>query len=211
MFLGQVVNNFISTTNSVPTFGSVDRCVITDNMASCSDSVSGSHTNSLSNRSDSHAGSEFEPNEIKGYLMKRARLTRKWKRVYFVLKNCDLLYYSNPEVCFSSHDPHWMFSAIERFLCFYWSHVMLILARWIVCDDCVSVVYSCHLWYKVNLRKWTPHITCSCIHWFSWQDVIIESWHGEICFHVVFPVPLVSNSFVAIVWVWFLVLFHLCN
>ncbi|KAK7504827.1 hypothetical protein BaRGS_00003855 [Batillaria attramentaria] len=66
-------------------------------MASCSDSVSGSHTNSLSNRSDSHAGSEIEPNEIKGYLMKRARLTRKWKRVYFVLKNCDLFYYSTPE------------------------------------------------------------------------------------------------------------------
>lgn len=95
----------MSTTNSVSTFGTVDRCVITDNMASCSDSVSGSHTNSLSNRSDSHVGNEFEPNEIKGYLMKRARLTRKWKRVYFVLKNCDLLYYSNPEVRFFMMTP----------------------------------------------------------------------------------------------------------
>ncbi|XP_076442461.1 PH domain-containing protein DDB_G0274775-like [Babylonia areolata] len=66
-------------------------------MASCSDSVSESHTNSLSNRSDSHTGSEFEPNEIKGYLMKRARVTRKWKRVYFVLKNCDLFYYRSGE------------------------------------------------------------------------------------------------------------------
>ncbi|XP_025106050.1 pleckstrin homology domain-containing family H member 2-like [Pomacea canaliculata] len=66
-------------------------------MASYTDSVSGSHTNSLSNRSESHAGSELEPNEIKGYLMKRTRLSRKWKRVYFVLKNCDLLYYTNPE------------------------------------------------------------------------------------------------------------------
>lgn len=91
---------FSCTTNSISISGNVDRCVMTDNMASCSDSVSGSHTNSLSNRSDSHAGSEFEPNEIKGYLMKRARLTKKWKRVFFVLKNCDLLYYSTPEVCF---------------------------------------------------------------------------------------------------------------
>ncbi|XP_005089147.1 PH domain-containing protein DDB_G0274775 [Aplysia californica] len=67
-------------------------------MASGSDSVTDSQkTNSLSNRSDSQPDAEVTDTEMKGYLMKRARLSRKWKRQWFLLKNCDLYYSESPE------------------------------------------------------------------------------------------------------------------
>ena len=81
-------------------------------MASGWDSASDSQkTNSLSNRSDSQsqADNEITDTEMKGYLMKRARLSRKWKRQWFLLKNCDLFYSQSPEVSVSS------------FCCFYFS------------------------------------------------------------------------------------------
>ena len=73
-------------------------------MASGWDSASDSQkTNSLSNRSDSQsqADNEITDTEMKGYLMKRARLSRKWKRQWFLLKNCDLFYSQSPEVSVS--------------------------------------------------------------------------------------------------------------
>ncbi|XP_067681714.1 interactor protein for cytohesin exchange factors 1-like [Haliotis asinina] len=63
-------------------------------MASNSDTVSDSHTNSLSNRSESQPDNDFTHNELKGWLLKRGRLSRKWKKQWFQLKNCDL-YYGN--------------------------------------------------------------------------------------------------------------------
>ncbi|KAI8784449.1 PH domain-containing protein [Biomphalaria glabrata] len=68
-------------------------------MASCSDSVTtdSQKTNSLSNRSDSQLDAEVTDTEIKGYLMKRARLSRKWKKQWFLLKNCDLYYSESPK------------------------------------------------------------------------------------------------------------------
>ena len=66
-------------------------------MASGWDSASDSQkTNSLSNRSDSQPDAE---SDLKGYLFKRARISRKWKRQWFTLKNCDLFYsQTGPEV-----------------------------------------------------------------------------------------------------------------
>ncbi|BFZ11782.1 hypothetical protein BsWGS_14821 [Bradybaena similaris] len=66
-------------------------------MASCSESTGSQHTNSLSNRSENQLDAEVTDTEIKGYLMKRARLTRKWKRRWFLLKNCNLFYSESPE------------------------------------------------------------------------------------------------------------------
>ena len=71
-------------------------------MASCSDSVTtgtdSQRTNSLSNRSDSQPDAEITDNEIRGFLMKRARLSRKWKRQWFLLRNSDLYYSESPQV-----------------------------------------------------------------------------------------------------------------
>lgn len=69
-------------------------------MASCSESVTtdSQKTNSLSNRSDSQFDAEVNDTEIKGYLMKRARISRKWKRKWFLLKNCNLYYSESPQV-----------------------------------------------------------------------------------------------------------------
>lgn len=69
-------------------------------MASCSDSVTtdSQKTNSLSNRSDSQPDAEMTETEIRGYLMKRARLSRKWKKQWFLLRNCDLYYSESPQV-----------------------------------------------------------------------------------------------------------------
>ncbi|ESO86813.1 hypothetical protein LOTGIDRAFT_235216 [Lottia gigantea] len=63
-----------------------------------SDSMTDSKTNSLSNKSSSQPDDEdITHNEIKGWLLKRARLSRKWKKQWFLLKNCDLFYGNNPE------------------------------------------------------------------------------------------------------------------
>ena len=69
-------------------------------MASGWDSASDSQkTNSLSNRSDSQPDAEISDTDMKGYLFKRARISRKWKRQWFLLKNCDLFYSgTGPEV-----------------------------------------------------------------------------------------------------------------
>lgn len=69
-------------------------------MASNSDTVSDSHTNSLSNRSESQPDNDFTHNELKGWLLKRGRLSRKWKKQWFQLKNCDLYYGNTSEVKF---------------------------------------------------------------------------------------------------------------
>ncbi|KAK3773603.1 hypothetical protein RRG08_022312 [Elysia crispata] len=72
-------------------------------MASCSDSVTtgtdSQRTNSLSNRSrsDSQPDAEITDNEIRGFLMKRARLSRKWKKQWFLLRNSDLYYSESPQ------------------------------------------------------------------------------------------------------------------
>ncbi len=67
-------------------------------MASNSDTVSDSHTNSLSNRSESHPDNDFTHTELKGWLLKRGRISRKWKKQWFQLKNCDLYYGKTSEV-----------------------------------------------------------------------------------------------------------------
>ena len=61
-----------------------------------------SRTNSLTNRSvsSSRGEEEIRPNELKGWLMKRSRLSRKWKKQWFLLKTTDLLYGNSPEVTF---------------------------------------------------------------------------------------------------------------
>lgn len=60
-------------------------------------------TNSRTSSLPSHStGSQNEDdmthNEIKGWLMKRTRLSRKWKKQWFLLKNTDLFYGDSPAV-----------------------------------------------------------------------------------------------------------------
>ena len=62
-----------------------------------------SRTNSLTNRSSSsNHNDEEQVNEIKGWLMKRKRLSRKWEKQWFLLKNTDLFYGNTPEVVYIS-------------------------------------------------------------------------------------------------------------
>lgn len=57
---------------------------------------SDSRTNSL-NTTSSHNGDSLTHNELKGWLLKRSKLSRKWKKQWFLLKNTDLLYGDTPE------------------------------------------------------------------------------------------------------------------
>ncbi|XP_052770153.1 PH domain-containing protein DDB_G0274775-like [Mya arenaria] len=58
-----------------------------------------SRTNSLTNRSSSsqHNDDDLQPQELKGWLMKRTKLSRKWKKQWFLLKSTSLLYGNSPE------------------------------------------------------------------------------------------------------------------
>ncbi|KAK3600916.1 hypothetical protein CHS0354_013296 [Potamilus streckersoni] len=58
-----------------------------------------SRTNSLATRStaSTHNDEDVGPSEHKGWLMKRTRMSRKWKRQWFLLKNTDLYYAKGPE------------------------------------------------------------------------------------------------------------------
>lgn len=60
---------------------------------------SDSRTNSLTNRSSStgHNDDDIQANELKGWLMKRTKISRKWKKQWFLLKNTDLHYGNSPE------------------------------------------------------------------------------------------------------------------
>lgn len=58
---------------------------------------SSSRTNSL-NTSSSHNDENHTHVELKGYLWKRTKLSRKWKKQWFILRNSDLLYGNTPEV-----------------------------------------------------------------------------------------------------------------
>lgn len=58
---------------------------------------SSSRTNSL-NTSSSHTDENHTHVELKGYLWKRTKLSRKWKKQWFILRNSDLLYGNTPEV-----------------------------------------------------------------------------------------------------------------
>jgi len=59
-----------------------------------------SRTNSLTNRSISesvnHNDDELHPQELKGWLLKRTRISRKWKKQWFLLKSINLLYGNTP-------------------------------------------------------------------------------------------------------------------
>ncbi|XP_034323164.1 interactor protein for cytohesin exchange factors 1-like [Crassostrea angulata] len=57
---------------------------------------SSSRTNSL-NTSSSHNDENHTHVELKGYLWKRTKLSRKWKKQWFILRNSDLLYGNTPE------------------------------------------------------------------------------------------------------------------
>ena len=59
-----------------------------------------SRTNSLTNRSTSsvHNDDNTQPNELKGWLAKRTKISRKWKRQWFLLKNTSLHYGKSHEV-----------------------------------------------------------------------------------------------------------------
>lgn len=61
---------------------------------------SDSRTNSLTNRSSStvHNDDDIQANELKGWLMKRTKISRKWKKQWFLLKNTHLHYGNSPEV-----------------------------------------------------------------------------------------------------------------
>lgn len=50
------------------------------------------------NTEDEEAEDQNMSNERKGWLMKRSRLSHKWKRKWFLLKNADLFYGSDPQV-----------------------------------------------------------------------------------------------------------------
>lgn len=72
---------------------------------------SDSRTNSLTNRSNtasSHNDEDLPHNEFKGWLMKRSKMSRKWKKQWFLLQNTDLFYGDTPEVifgyCLCCHD-----------------------------------------------------------------------------------------------------------
>lgn len=67
-------------------------------MASSQDTNSDSRTNSLTNTSNSQNDDDFTHMELKGWLMKRSKMARKWKRQWFLLKNTDLCYGDKPEV-----------------------------------------------------------------------------------------------------------------
>lgn len=59
---------------------------------------SDSRTNSLTNRSSSTVQNDDDfPNEFKGWLMKRTKISRKWKKQWFLLQNTDLHYGNAPE------------------------------------------------------------------------------------------------------------------
>ncbi|KAH3853904.1 PH domain-containing protein DDB_G0274775-like [Dreissena polymorpha] len=60
---------------------------------------SDSRTNSLTNRSSSSAPTDddIRPQELKGWLMKRTKISRKWKKQWFLLKSTILLYGNSPE------------------------------------------------------------------------------------------------------------------
>lgn len=58
---------------------------------------SDSRTNSL-NTTSSHNDEALTHNELKGWLLKRSKISRKWKKQWFLLKNTDLLYGDTPEV-----------------------------------------------------------------------------------------------------------------
>ena len=58
---------------------------------------SSSRTNSL-NTSSSHTDENHTHVELKGYLWKRTKLSRKWKKQWFILRNSDLVYGNTPEV-----------------------------------------------------------------------------------------------------------------
>lgn len=58
---------------------------------------SSSRTNSL-NTSSSHNDENHTHVELKGYLWKRTKLSRKWKKQWFLLRNSDLFYGNTPEV-----------------------------------------------------------------------------------------------------------------
>jgi EH domain-containing protein 1 len=61
---------------------------------------SDSRTNSLTNRSSStvHNDEELQTNELKGWLMKRTKISRKWKKQWSLLQNTHLQYGNTPEV-----------------------------------------------------------------------------------------------------------------
>ena len=58
---------------------------------------SDSRTNSL-NTSSSQNDDSASCMEVKGWLYKRTKMSRKWKKQYFLLKNSNLLYGDTPEV-----------------------------------------------------------------------------------------------------------------
>lgn len=70
-------------------------------MASSEGTESDSRTNSLTNRSFSesnHNDDDIHPQEMKGWLLKRTKISRKWKKQWFLLKSANLLYGDSPEV-----------------------------------------------------------------------------------------------------------------
>ncbi|XP_033735199.1 PH domain-containing protein DDB_G0274775-like [Pecten maximus] len=57
---------------------------------------SDSRTNSL-NTTSSHNDDSVTHIELKGWLMKRSKMSKKWKKQWFLLKNTELLYGDTPE------------------------------------------------------------------------------------------------------------------
>lgn len=58
-------------------------------------SQTNSHTNQAtgSNQTDD----DIHPTELKGWLMKRSKLTKKWKKQWFLLRNTNLVYGNTAE------------------------------------------------------------------------------------------------------------------
>ncbi|XP_060079502.1 PH domain-containing protein DDB_G0274775-like [Ylistrum balloti] len=57
---------------------------------------SDSRTNSL-NTTSSHNDDSVTHIEMKGWLMKRSKMSKKWKKQWFLLKNTELAYGDTPE------------------------------------------------------------------------------------------------------------------